>query len=91
MQEEHQRSGRRVPPCLPLLCIASPAASPPRRTCGPKPRRFCSVKGCNRVSGAQRPLTDAPLGVAGSAGFARVEGSPLAMESGLGIVDPSSV
>ena len=55
-----------------MLCIASPAASPPRRTCGRQPRRDRAVQGSAAKAARQRALDVRGLGVAGSAGTAGV-------------------
>ena len=74
-------SGRR----LPLLCIASLAASPPRQTCELKSRAGSArSRAVTAISGAQRPLTDAGSAWQAEAGAGRAWGAPPAIDSGLG-------
>ena len=62
---------RRVPPELPLLCIANPAASPARRTCGPFSRADLRRSRAAARRSAVSALDQRRFGVAGSGRFAR--------------------
>ena len=70
-----------------LLSIASPSASPPRRTCGRQATPSAAPgKDVNRLERRAAPPCKFGIGVAGSGRFERAWGSPPAMEQQAGLV-----